>query len=432
MVNPFLMNPTNYEAGLLAIIGANATDIPARKVAFEQFAKTGLPHKRMEAWKWTDLRSVISDDAKDASHTDEKGAIEFSGPSIFSQMGAFTITLDEEGASWGENVPAGVTIRLTDHVPSMLECVVEHPMANLAAAIAKETIIITVAAETEVFAPLHIRRIASARQHHCRILLSIDNGARLRLLETVEGAGYGDFFSNLVTECRIGEGAYCQRTVFSDGGDKGVDISVFGAALEGRAQFEQHALLLGGARERIENHIHHLGEESHAHLYSAAMLSGKRHGDITSFTRHDGENCLTHQHHKSVLRGRSHGVFQGKFLVERAGQKTDANMQANALLLSDRATVNHKPELEIYADDVECAHGSTSGALDEEAIFYMRQRGLNENAARALLVEAFLAEIFDEMDDESFSDIFRGVAAKWFHEASDEARTGLDNHPGDR
>jgi len=128
---------------------------------------------------------------------------------------------------------------------------------------------------------------------------------------------------------------------------------------------------------------------------------------------HKAPHCRTRQLHKGAARDHGRNVFQGKFEVEREAQKTDAKMTANALLLSDMAEANHKPELEIYADDVECAHGSTCGALDEDALFYLRQRGLDETAARALLVEAFVGEVIDGMDDDRLGDIFCTKVADW-------------------
>ena len=143
-----------------------------------------------------------------------------------------------------------------------------------------------------------------------------------------------------------------------------------------------------------------------------SALAAARHADATSLISFNATGCETRQLHRAAIRDRARGVFQGKFLVARGSQKTDAEMNAGALLLADTAEANHKPELEIYADDVKCAHGSTAGALDAEAIFYMRQRGLSEHAARALLVEAFLGEVFDGLPA-GIEHILRGQLSRW-------------------
>ncbi len=414
MSNPLLVNPTAFEANLLSALAAQTSDVDDRKLAFESFARTGLPHRRMEAWKWTDFRTALN---KDAPKADSAHLLT---PSLFSGIGAFTITLDEQGPHWGDNVPNGMTLRLTDDVPKLMDIVGDHPMANLAAALCGQTLIITVSEDAIIHAPIHLRRAVTGAPSHMRVLISVDRGGSLKLIESIEFDKGGVDFDNLLTELRLGENASFNRTVYCNSGDDGVDMSLLAAELQAEAQFDQYVLLSGGQKARFETCLHFKGEEARAKMMSAALLGNKRHGDLTSHIVHEAAGCITEQQHKTVLKDQAMGVFQGKFLVEREGQKTDANMQANAMLLSDQATINHKPELEIYADDVLCAHGSTSGALDEEAIFYLRQRGLTQVAARSLLVEAFVGEVFDEIDDEDIAALFRQQTLTWlFSEKSD-------------
>ncbi len=410
------LTPVTLEAGLLAAFDQGASDLDSRKSAYSKFAKTGLPHRKLEAWKWSDFRTALSDLPVEQG----SGEIQVQAPSIFSQAGAFTITLDSDGAHWGDNCPAGVSLRLTDNVADRLDLIDDHPMASLAAAMSTETLIITVAAGQSVTAPIHIRRSGAASdgaQRHHRVLVSIDEDASVGIIESIDEPT-GALFDNLLTEVRLGARAHLSRTVYSNVGDNGVEISTCAIVIDGGAVFDQFALLAGGKRSRLETISRFDGPDAHARSFSASILGSARHADFTSEFIHDAEGCIVEQMHKSVIRERGHGIFQGKFLVERTGQKTDANMQANAMLLSEGATINHKPELEIYADDVACAHGSTSGALDDDAIFYMRQRGLSDEAARSLLIDAFLAEVFDEMEEAPLvgarqADILRNVAASW-------------------
>ena len=134
------------------------------------------------------------------------------------------------------------------------------------------------------------------------------------------------------------------------------------------------------------------------------LLDGGRHADSTSVVHHTGPGGVTQQLVKGAAAAKGHGVFQGKFIVDRAAQKTDARMTHRAMMLDDRAEIDAKPELEIYADDVQCAHGNALGALDETALFYMRQRGIPAPRARALLIESFLAEPLDAIADEALRD----------------------------
>ena len=414
MSNTLLLNPTAYEAGLLTALHAHTHDREERRAAFERFAQTGLPHRRLEAWKWTDLRAALVDGMS-------ADAVQVQVPSLFSGQGLFAITLDETGAHWGTDVPAGVTLRVTDEVSKLMPLASDQPMANLAAALSNETLMIIVSENTHVHAPLHLFRAGLSGDTHRRIMISLGDGAQLTVMDTIEGAQAGAFFDNLLVECRLGEGASLTRMAFADGGAAGVDHALYTVHMKSTASFEQHVLTRGAKRARLETRIHFDGQGAAARLFGASMLGGSAHADLTTHIIHDAEECFTEQQHKTVLKDKAVGIFQGKFLVERSGQKADANMQANALLLSDDATINHKPELEIYADDVQCAHGSTSGALDDEALFYLRQRGLSEHQARALLVEAFLAEVFDECPHEGVADIFRAQMVRWL---SDDERSG--------
>ncbi|MDZ7628800.1 MAG: SufD family Fe-S cluster assembly protein [Parvularculaceae bacterium] len=178
------------------------------------------------------------------------------------------------------------------------------------------------------------------------------------------------------------------------------------------SRLDQTALIFGGKTVRMETRVACEGANARVSMRSAAALAGARHADATSLVEHKATGGETRQLHRAAIKDRARGVFQGKFLVARGSQKTDAEMNAGALLLSDTAEANHKPELEIYADDVKCAHGSTAGALDGNALFYMRQRGLSEAEARALLIDAYLGEVFDGLPA-GLEHILRGQLGRW-------------------
>ena len=413
MSHTLLMNPTAYEAALQARLSGLDHDMDVRLANFERFAQTGLPHRRMEAWKWTDLRTALQEAPV------EGDAATLIAPSKFSDIGLFSITLDDDGAHWGADVPAGVSIRVTDEVPRLMASLEDHPMASLAAALSMETLVISIADGAEVHAPLHLFRSGNQDQAHRRVLLSVGKEASVHVFDSLEGGGHGNSFDNILMEVRLDEGAHCIRTSFTAHDDLGVDNTLFAVEMDARASFESYALLNGAKRARNEGRIHFQAPEATARLFSVSMVRDDRHADLTSHIVHDAEQCFVEQQHRSVIADRANSVFQGKFLVERSGQKTDANMQAKALLLDETATIHHKPELEIYADDVQCAHGSTSGALDDEALFYLRQRGLDEPAARALLVDAFVGEIFDEMPEEKIADLFRAHGQKFLNSGDD-------------
>jgi Fe-S cluster assembly protein SufD len=168
----------------------------------------------------------------------------------------------------------------------------------------------------------------------------------------------------------------------------------------------------GARRQRLETRVLHPGGQAELRLDGVYLLADQRHADQTTAVTHAGTDGVTVQLTKGVVRDQARGVFQGRIVVEEGADRTDARMGHHALILSDRAEVDAKPELEIYADDVSCAHGNTVGALDEDALFYARQRGIPEAEAHALLTEAFIGEVIDRIEHEGARDVVRAWAAE--------------------
>lgn len=367
------------------------SSLAARAPAFR-----GLPHRRLEAWKWTDLRAALRDPMAPASEA-------VIAPSVFSNAGPFEILVMNGRAEWPDTAPAGATIAsIGEAAPA------GHPLADLAAALAEETLAIGIVGA--VAQPLLIRRVSGAGAVHARARVRLAPGASATVIESYDGAGA--FFSNSAIRYDLGAGAHLTRIIRQNASEAGVETAFAAIILGESACLDQTALLFGGKMVRMETRVDCVAPSARVSMRSASALSGARHADATSLVAHQSTAGETRQLHRAALKDRARGVFQGKFLVARGAQKTDAEMNAGALLLSDTAEANHKPELEIYADDVKCAHGSTAGALDAEAIFYMRQRGLSEHAARALLVEAFLGEVFDGLPA-GIEHILRGQLSRW-------------------
>jgi Fe-S cluster assembly protein SufD len=190
-----------------------------------------------------------------------------------------------------------------------------------------------------------------------------------------------------------------------------VSVSEAEVALAPGADFGQTALASGARRQRIQTHVGHPGGGAKLRLDGVYVLAGKRHADLTTVVEHVGTDGVTMQLAKGVVRDQARGVFQGRIVVTPGADRTDARMEHHALILSDRAEVDAKPELEIYADEVACSHGNTVGALDEDALFYARQRGIPEPEARAMLTEAFIGEVIDRIQHEGAREIVRQWAA---------------------
>ena len=261
----------------------------------------------------------------------------------------------------------------------------------------------------------YIRRFISATSetaHHLAAEVSVGEGARLVLIDSFEGQA-GRYLASAALTLRVAAGAHLERIVLLDDAEDAISITRTEVKLAPGASFTQTVLASGAKRQRFETHLRHPGEGASVRLDGAYILSAKRHSDQTSVVAHAGEDGLTSQLTKGVAADQARAVFQGRIVVERGADGTDARMAHHALLLSDRAEIDAKPELEIYADDVSCAHGNTVGALSDEAIFYARSRGIPETAARVMLTAAFLGEVVERIENEPAREIARAwVEAK--------------------
>ncbi|MEO0465220.1 MAG: SufD family Fe-S cluster assembly protein [Pseudomonadota bacterium] len=386
-----LPNATPAELELIARYAMLPED-PRRERTFEAFAETGLPHRRMEAWKWTDFKAGLKalEGSENAASADPLGDID--ACRIRVSGGAVTTP-----SFW----PRGVNVfEKTD--AQAFGAAEDMPLGALTAALAGQkrgidSLMIEVTEPVET--PLHfIFASDSAEASFARVTVLIRPEASIHLVEShLGGAGFSSFLLDLSLQ----RDASATRTIYQRGGAEEAQAVTADVDLMGGASLQQTALAFGAKVSRLETRLSHTEPRSEAELNAAYLAGPGHHVDITTHVRHGAPYCTTKQVTKGAVIDGGKGVFQGKFLVPRnVGQYTDADMQHHALLLENGAEVFAKPELEIYADDVECAHGNTCGALDSNQLFYMRQRGIPEAEARALLTEAFIAEAFEGAEDE--------------------------------
>jgi Fe-S cluster assembly protein SufD len=247
--------------------------------------------------------------------------------------------------------------------------------------------------------------------------IEVGAGGRLTLFETYESLVDGAA-CEADLDIRLGEGARLERIVLADGGAETVLVSRAEVTLAPGARLAQTTLTAGGRRLRLETRVAHPGGGAAARLDGVYLLADRRHADLTTVVDHVGPGGTTDQLSKGVVGGQARGVFQGRIVVRPGADQTDARMGHHALILSERAEVDAKPELEIFADDVACAHGNTVGALDEDALFYAEQRGIPEAEARAMLTEAFVGEVVDRIEHEGARNVVRAWAAEWLRGAA--------------
>ncbi len=367
-----------------------------RTKAFASFAKTGLPHRRMEAWKWTDLQAAL---AKDLPVSEERAA------RLSVPENAMYFHIVNGQLKRTPDLPEGVKLTLCDtpEKPGTL------PMTGLASALSPLSI--TLHIDGKLDAPLFF---CFEGQGHTSLTLSMAANAQAQI---IEDHGVSGGFANTALRYDLGKNARLTRLVYQHSDASAVHVVCAEVSLPQFSQLDQFSVNFGARLARLETHVSYTGKHARARLNGAYLLDGERHGDQTFHVDHAKESCTTRQLLRGVVKDSARGVFQGKFYVARDGQHTDAAMNHDAILLNPGASVNAKPELEIYADDVACAHGNTSGALDENALFYMRQRGLDEARAKALLTYAFLGTSFDDLKDETLHDMLMAPIKLWLEQA---------------
>lgn len=330
--------------------------------------KTGdvaqLPSKRDEDWRWTDLRGLLR-------------------------------VLPPPSPAFVGEAPSGPFAALA-HLPIHV--------VN-----ASDPVVIRSASVEPYVVALHFAALGGGA-HSAQVRIEVAEGGHLVLLESHEGDAT-DYVTNHELTIAVGAGARLERIVLAADGEEGIGVSVAEVTLEAGATFAQTVLTDGARRQRIETRVNHPGAHASVRLDGVYLLADKRHADLTTVVEHQGVDGTTSQLTKGVVRDQSRGVFQGRIEVATGADRTDARMAHNALILSDRAEVDAKPELLIFADDVQCAHGNTIGALDEQALFYGMQRGMPRETARAMLIEAFVGQVVERIEHEGARDIARAWAA---------------------
>ncbi|MDP9196138.1 MAG: Fe-S cluster assembly protein SufD, partial [Pseudomonadota bacterium] len=226
------------------------------------------------------------------------------------------------------------------------------------------------------------------------------------------GLGPQPCFSNSVVELSLGAGSRLTHVMVQEEAQQGVHVSTTGVRLGQGAICDSFILNAGGRLVRREVHTVFADTGGEFRIQGAYLVHGGQHSDITTLIDHRSPGCTSHEVIKGVIDGNGRAVFQGKIHVAPGAQKTDGYQLNRALLLSDAAEIDSKPELEIHADDVKCSHGATAGELDDQALFYLRSRGIDETTARHLLVQAFLAEVVDGIRDENIRAAISGVVGR--------------------
>ena len=233
------------------------------------------------------------------------------------------------------------------------------------------------------------------------------------LIESHEGPEGTDYQVNAAVEIFVGDEAHVDHVKLIGEGPDALHVSTLAAAIGAHARFNTFTFTAGGAVVRNQLFLKFNGEETVAGIRGATLLKGDQHADTTLVAKHVARGCQSREMFRTVLDDEAHGVFQGRIIVQQDAQKTDAKMMTQGLLLSERAEMDHKPELEIFADDVQCGHGATTGALDDELKFYLMARGIPAAEAEALLIHAFLGEAIEGIEHAGLREALMDQVAAW-------------------
>jgi Fe-S cluster assembly protein SufD len=249
--------------------------------------------------------------------------------------------------------------------------------------------------------PIHLLFISTAKEPgtaiHPRNLIVAEKGSRLTVLESYVSVATASYFTNAVTELVVGEGAALEHCKFQDEASNAYHVAAIHARLGGGSNLVAHSLAAGARLARNNIRAALAGEGVECILNGLYLTRGEQLADHHMVVEHAQPHCRSHEYYNGILDGRSKGVFHGRILVRQAAQKTDAKQTNKNLLLSPDATIDTKPQLEIYADDVKCTHGATIGQLNDESIFYLRARGIGADTARRMLIHAFAGEIIERI-----------------------------------
>lgn len=402
-----------------------------RQKAFDEFARLGLPHRRIEEWKYTDLRALLREVAPLAPAPDQAAfaraakAVKSLGIDGTQKLvlvdGVFAPQLSDMASP-----EAGVHVRVLREILEdsgnkaradlLLTSVASDAMISLNAALATDGVVIEVAEGIAPAKPLHIVHVAtnSGTSLATRSLLKVEKGARVSLVESfvaAEGAKAYQTHDSIVIW--IGDGAELQHVRLMEDALDAANISTSVFTVGAKAKLNTFNLTNGGSISRYQGFITFAGEGSELTTNGVNLLGARRHGDTTLVVDHAVPHCSSREVFRAVLDDQAHSVFQGRIIVRPDAQKTDGKMMTRALLLSDEAEADNKPELEIFADDVTCGHGATAGALDESLLFYLRARGLPEKEAQSLLIAAFVGEAIESIVDDNLRDFAVAAAERW-------------------
>ncbi|WP_350333883.1 Fe-S cluster assembly protein SufD [Coralliovum pocilloporae] len=403
-----------------AALPAVGTDRPA---AIARFEATGLPHRRIESWKYTDLRKRVTTAFAPAGDADSASARALLSEDALDALnpvrlvianGRFAADLSDL-SDLGEGVSVADLTEASDAQGLSLAVAEGDVGLDLNLAFRTGGVVLTIADGVSVERPIEIVTVVTADapvSSASHVGVRAGKGASALIIERYAGMDAA-YQSNVSASYDLAEEAEIAVVRMQTESEAALHVGSTQAELAENARFNHLSVLVGSEIARDQTFVRFSGEHAHAGLRGINLSGKKQHIDKTLVVDHAVPNCDSRELYKTVVSGEATGIFQGKIVVRQHAQKTDAEMMSQALLLSEDAGFSNKPELEIYADDVVCAHGATCGELDEDLLFYLLSRGIPKAEAELMLVQAFLAEAVEEFDNRAVADALGTLVEQW-------------------
>ncbi|RED29061.1 iron-regulated ABC transporter permease protein SufD [Rhodopseudomonas thermotolerans] len=401
--------------------------VDARRQAFDAFQRVGLPHRRIEDWKYTDLRALMREVLPVAPAPDASALVRAEAAAgLHAIAGVRRLVLVDGvlagGLSELSDLEAGLSVRslreaLEAGENAALALDTADPMAALNTALMTDGVVIEIAAGTRLARPLHILHIASGGAPvamFTRSRIALGNDAAATVVESyVAGEGADTYQVHDAAVIAVGDNARLDYVRIVEDSREAFNVTSAAVSVGTHAHFNAFGITTGALVSRYQAVVTVAGSHSKVETNGVNLLNGKQHADTTLVMNHDVPDCVSREGFRAVVDDRGHSVFQGRINVRQPAQQTDAKMMTRALLLSDEAEVDNKPELEIFADDVACGHGAAVGALDDSLLFYLRARGLPQKDAEAMLIQAFVGEAIEAIADDDLRELVTAAAVRW-------------------
>ena len=410
------------------LFGADSSAImDKRNAAIESFAKLGFPNKKNEEYKYTNIEAALKGDFVIADAPARNLTSKEIEPLRLIGNTALIVLVNgvySPSLSSIADLGAGITVdSLSNAYRSNKELVEKHfgiyanvaadAMVALNSAFARDGVFIHIAKNSVLETPVHILNIATAHAHilvQPRNLIIIEKGAKATILESFETVDLGaKAFTNSVTEILVEENASLDNYRIQNECDNGLQLNTVEVCQKSGSYFSTNTITLSGSLVRNNLNVVLADKNIESHLFGLYLLDGNQHIDNHTLVDHRMPHCNSNELYKGIIDGKATAVFNGKIFVRQDAQKTNAFQSNKNVLLSDDATINTKPQLEIYADDVKCSHGTTTGRMDEEALFYLQSRGIGRDSAKKLLMHAFAKEVVDAIKLEDLRERVAGL-----------------------